>query len=292
MSAVAQIDWAGRPVRLEYAWVGPDSAEPGDGSPTMLGAPTTGDAPTTGGALTAASGSPTLVFLHEGLGSVSAWRDFPARLCAATGCRGLVYSRPGYGGSTPREPGERWESDYLHRQAREVLPPLLDAVGLAAAPIVLFGHSDGATIALLFAATFPGRAAGVVVMAPHIRVEDVTLRGIERARGTYLTGTLREGLGVHHDDPDSAFWGWAQAWLDPGFSSWSIEDELPAIRCPVLAIQGVDDEYGTLEQIRGIARRVEGTTLLEIPGCGHSPHRDAPDEVLASVGEFLDRLRA
>lgn len=267
MSALARVAWAGRSVCVEYEWVGAGSSHAEAQGPQ----------------------EPALVFLHEGLGSVSAWRGFPARLCAAVGRRGLVFSRPGYGGSTPREPEERWGPDYLHRQAEEVLPAVLDAVGLGAQRVVPFGHSDGATIALLFAAAFPDRSAGVVVMAPHILVEDVTLRGIEKARDVYVAGSLKDGLGTHHDDPDSAFWGWADAWLSPAFAGWTIEDELGAIRCPVLAIQGVDDEYGTLEQIRGVARRVVDTTLVGLPGCGHSPHRDAPDAVLAAVGSFLER---
>ncbi len=287
MSPIARIDWAGRAVGVEYEWVGAGSTGAGSTGAGSTGAGSTG-ARSIGARH--APGSAPLVFLHEGLGSVSAWRDFPERLCAAVGRRGLVFSRPGYGASTPREPEERWGPDYLHRQAREVLPALLDAVGLDTQPVVPFGHSDGATIALLFAAALPDRVAGVAVMAPHILVEDVTLRGIERAREAYLSGSLKEGLGAHHDDPDSAFWGWADAWLAPAFAGWTIEDELSAIGCPVLAIQGVGDEYGTLEQIRGIARRVPRTTLVELPECGHSPHRDAPEAVVTAVGEFLRLL--
>lgn len=236
-------------------------------------------------------GTPWIVFLHEGLGSAAAWRDFPDRLCAALGWRGLVYSRPGYGRSTPRAPGERWNADYLHRQARELLPALLAERGLdpAREPLWLFGHSDGATIALLHAAAFPGVAAGAVVIAPHLWVEDVTLAGLRGARRDFLEGDLRTRLTRWHDDPDSAFWGWNGVWLDERFHGWSIVDEVGAIRCPLLAVQGTEDEYGTLEQIRSVARRVPGTVLLELPGCGHVPHRERPRELIAAVTRFVAR---
>jgi pimeloyl-ACP methyl ester carboxylesterase len=248
------IDWAGRPVRIEHAWVG--------------------------------EGAQTLVFLHEGLGSVSMWRDFPARLCAALGCRGLVYSRPGYGRSTPRPAAERWDPDFMHRQAFELLPALLAALGVSA-PYALFGHSDGGSIALLHAARFPDRVGRVVVLAPHIRVEDISIASIQRARTAYETTDLRQRLARHHDDPDSAFRGWNDIWLDPTFRDWNIEREIEAIRAPVLAIQGLDDEYGTLEQIRGIARRLPQTRLLELPACGHSPHRDQPETVIQAVVDAM-----
>jgi len=243
------------------------------------------------------AGSPLLVFLHEGLGSVSMWRDFPAQLCAELGCRGLVYSRPGYGQSSPRPPQERWTPDFMHRQAHEVLPALLQALD-ARGPIWLVGHSDGGSIALLHAAQ-PDPAkpaldhhpalAGLIVMAPHILVEEVSLRSIEQARLAYVQGGLREKLARHHADPDSAFWGWNQIWLDPAFAPWSIEGELSRIAVPVLAIQGLNDEYGTLEQIRGIARRAPQTELLELPDCGHSPHRDQPQALIAGISPFFKR---
>ncbi|MBI5269432.1 MAG: alpha/beta hydrolase [Burkholderiales bacterium] len=230
-----------------------------------------------------------MVFLHEGLGSVSLWRDFPQRLVDALGWRGLVYSRPGYGRSTPRPPGERWAPDFMHRQADEVLPALLEAVGVdtLAEPPWLFGHSDGGSIALLHAAHFPARVAGLVVLAPHILVEDVSVRSIAQAREAYLAGGLRDRLARHHDDPDSAFWGWNDIWLDPAFRSWSIGHELASIRCPVLAVQGRDDEYGTLDQVLGIAREVPGTEVLALPECGHSPHRDQPARLIDAVQRFV-----
>jgi pimeloyl-ACP methyl ester carboxylesterase len=257
------VPWRGRTVHIEHAWVGP-AGTPGDDTPLV-------------------------VFLHEGLGSLSAWRDFPARLCAALGARGLVYSRPGYGASTPRPAGERWEPDFMHRQAHEVLPALLQALGIDAATARpwLFGHSDGGSIALLYAARFDDALAGAIVLAPHILVEEFGLRSIRRARSAYVEGDLKPRLARHHADPDSAFFGWNDAWLDPAFTRWSIEGEIGSIRCPVLAVQGLDDEYGTLEQVRGIARRVPGTQLLELPHCGHSPQRDQPDALIEAVKRFV-----
>ena len=232
---------------------------------------------------------PLLVFLHEGLGSVSMWRDFPDRLCDALACRGLVYSRPGYGWSTPREAGEQWTPDFMHHQAHEVLPALLRALHIDAEVDRpwLFGHSDGGSIALLYAARFPHALAGAAVLAPHILVEDVSVASIAQARQAYADTDLRQRLARHHADPDSAFFGWNDAWLSPAFRSWSIEADLAPITVPLLAVQGLDDEYGTLEQIRGIARRVPHTRLLELPACGHSPHRDQPDAVIGAVRQLL-----
>lgn len=252
--AFVDIDWRGRRVRIEHAWVGEGSGAP-------------------------------IVFLHEGLGSLAMWRDFPQRLCAATGRRGLVYSRPGYGRSTPRAADEAWGLDFMHRQAHEVLPALLQALDVSAKP-VLFGHSDGGSIALLHAARFP--VAATIVLAPHIRVEDLSVASIEQARVAYETTDLKQRLAKYHDDPDSAFHGWNRIWLHPPFRQWNIEDEIAAIAGPLLAIQGLDDEYGTLEQIRGIARRVPGTRLLELPDCGHSPHRDQPEAVVAATRALLE----
>ena len=250
----AGIEWDGRIVRIEYEWVG--------------------------------AGDRVCVFLHEGLGSRAMWRDFPARLCAALGMRGIVYSRPGYGKSTPRAATERWEPDFMHRQAHDVLPAFLDAVDVRE-PVWLYGHSDGGSIALLFAARFRERTAGVIAAAPHIFVEDLSVESIERTRLAYLETDLRDKLARYHDDVDSAFWGWNDIWLHPPFREWSIEEEIGAIRAPVLALQGVDDEYGTLEQIRGIKRHVPHARLLEIPACGHSPHRDQPQAVIDAAVDFV-----
>jgi pimeloyl-ACP methyl ester carboxylesterase len=251
-----------RELSIEYQWVGTEDAT-----------------------------SPLLVFLHEGLGSLSMWKDFPGRLCAALGCRGLVYSRPGYGQSTPRAADESWDVDFMHRQAYSVLPALLAALRIDSGgdPPWLFGHSDGGSIALLFAAAYPRRVGGIIVLSPHIMVEDVTIDSIERARVAYLETDLRQRLGRYHRDPDSAFRGWNDIWLSPAFRDWSIENELAAIECPLLAVQGLDDEYGTLEQVRGIARRVAQAEVVELAGCGHSPHRDQPRQLIDISARFLQQ---
>jgi pimeloyl-ACP methyl ester carboxylesterase len=238
------------------------------------------------------SHAPLVVFLHEGLGSLAMWRDFPQRLCHAAGTRGLVYSRPGYGRSTPRAANEYWGPDFMHRQSHEVLPALLDALQVRE-PIWLFGHSDGGSIALLHAAAFADRVRGAIVVAPHIMVEDVSVRSIAEALIAYEQGDLKRRLAKYHDDVDSAFYGWNDIWLHPSFRAWSIVDELATITCPLLAVQGRDDEYGTLEQIRGIARALPmKTRLLELPDCGHSPHRDQPQALIDATVAFLQEQRA
>ena len=265
---MAEVDWAGRAVRIEYQWLCEENA----------------DANTDANADAA-----LLVFLHEGLGSISMWRDFPQTLCRALGCRGLVYSRPGYGQSTPRATDEVWGPDFMHRQAHEVLPALLLALGVdtAANPPCLLGHSDGGSIALLYAARFPDRVAGAVVLAPHIMVEDISVSSIAKAGTAYLDSDLRQRLGRHHANPDSAFWGWNNSWLNPAFRLWSIEKDIATIACPLLAVQGLDDEYGTLAQIRGIAKVVPQTELLEMAECGHSPHRDQPALLTSRMERFF-----
>lgn len=246
--------------RLEYQWIAPERVQ-----------------------------APLIVFLHEGLGSLSMWKDFPQRLCDAVGCRGLVYSRPGYGQSTPRAAGEAWDIDYMHQQAHSVLPALLQALGIdpALQKLWLFGHSDGASIALLYASQFPNALTGAIVLAPHIFVEDVSIHSIQAARTTYLEADLRKRLSKHHADPDSAFWGWNTIWLDPGFRSWNIEAELASIRCPLLAVQGLDDEYGTLAQIHGIAKAAPQTQLLMLPDCGHSPYKDQAKALILATQAFI-----
>jgi pimeloyl-ACP methyl ester carboxylesterase len=250
---------AGAPVRLEYRFI------------------------------EAARASPLLVTLHEGLGSLSAWREFPERLCAGVGMRGLVYSRAGYGRSTPRPHDQRWAPDFMHIQAREVLPALLDAldIDVRKSPPWLFGHSDGGSIALLHAAMFPDKVAGVIAVAPHLFVEDLSVRSIERARDVYRTTDLRERLARHHADVDSAFWGWNDIWLDPAFRAWNIEAELRSIRCPVLAVQGYDDEYGTMAQIDHITAAVPHAELLKLTACGHAVHRDRPQALIDATAQFI-----
>jgi pimeloyl-ACP methyl ester carboxylesterase len=171
-----------------------------------------------------------------------------------------------------------------------VLPALLLALGVDTSVHKpwLFGHSDGGSIALLHAARFPGCISGAIVVAPHILVEALSLSSIELARLAYLETDLRSRLARHHDDADSAFWGWNHAWLSPAFAHWSIEDEIATITAPVLAVQGLDDEYGTLEQIRGIARRLPQTQLLELAACGHSPHRDQPAALIQATAAFIN----
>lgn len=252
-----QIEWRGQPVRMEYAWIGSEHAH-----------------------------APVMVFLHEGLGSVAMWRDFPAQLCERLGMRGLVFSRPGYGRSTPRAPDEHWANDFMHRQADEVLPAFLSAVGVTQPPW-LFGHSDGASIALLHARNHP--ATGVIVLAPHTMVEQLSVDSIQKAREAYLHGGLRERLARYHDDVDSAFWGWNDVWLSPAFGAWDIQQEIGTIGCPVLAIQGLQDEYGTLAHVRSIASRVPQTHVVEIDHCGHSPHRDQPAAVIEACSAFVQK---
>ena len=244
-------------------------------------------------AIAAPAGSPAgrapLVFLHEGLGSIALWRDWPASLCAATGRAGWVYSRRGYGQSSavPNVRGAgRLQPDYMHREALHVLPRLLAALGLERP--VLVGHSDGATIALIHAAHHP--VAACVVMAPHLMVEDVSVRSIEQARQAYQHGPLRQRLARFHADVDGAFWQWNDIWLSPAFRAFDIRDECRAITAPLLAIQGLDDEYGTLAQIHDLQRAVPHARLLEVPACGHSPHRDQPSAVNAAIAAFLDSI--
>ena len=253
----AMLTVSDRALQIEYAWIDADSAW-----------------------------APLIVFLHEGLGSLAMWKDYPRQLCEAAGARGLVFSRAGYGQSTPRAVDEKWPVDFMHREAHDVLLALFAQLDIVE-PVWLFGHSDGASIALLFAAAFPDRVAGVIAVAPHLFVEDISIRSIEAARTLYQTTDLRARLARYHADPDSAFWGWNDIWLDPAFRTWSIEDRLAGIRSPLLAVQGEDDEYGTMAQVEGIARRVPQARLLKLPACGHSPHRDQPAALTGAVVTFL-----
>ncbi|MEK9753146.1 MAG: alpha/beta hydrolase [Rhodospirillaceae bacterium] len=229
---------------------------------------------------------PTLVFLHEGLGSVAMWRDFPARVAAATNAPAVVYSRRGYGRSSPR--AAAYDVDYMHLEARETLPHLLEHWGVERP--ILIGHSDGASIALIHAAEHPANVSGVAVMAPHVFVEDICIHAIKETRGAFATTDLESRLGRYHADAGHAFRGWNDIWLKPAFRDWNIEAMLPAITRPVLAIQGLGDPYGTMAQLDRIERAVQGPfRRLELPDCGHSPHRDKPAETLAALVEFCDR---
>ncbi len=232
------------------------------------------------------SSRPTIVMLHEGLGSVSMWRDFPQRLAERLQCRVLMYSRYGYGQSARLEAPRA--VTYMHYEALTTLPELLEKLGIERP--ILFGHSDGGSIALIHAARYP--AAGVVALAPHVFVEDVSLQNIAAAKLAYETTHLRERLARYHADVDGAFRGWNDIWLHPDFRSWNIESCLPEIRCPVLVIQGVDDEYGTQEQLIRIQRQVRDVELLHLPDCRHSPHRDQPERVLQALESWIHRAIA
>jgi pimeloyl-ACP methyl ester carboxylesterase len=254
MTQTIQIQIANTVYDIEYAWVGEPLSN---------------------------AAAPLVVFLHEGLGSVAMWRDFPAQLCSAGGFCGLVFSRSGYGASTPRAVGERWPMNQLQIQAHEHLPALFKALGIdtAVREQWLFGHSDGGTIALLYAAQYPNDVAGIVVLAPHIVIEQLSLDSIASARTSYTTTAtlpnLRERLAKFHND------------LDPAFTVCDTHAVLPRITCPVLAIQGVDDVYGTMAQIDGIKAAVAHTQLLKLPECGHSPHRDQAAAVTQAVAQFV-----
>jgi pimeloyl-ACP methyl ester carboxylesterase len=230
---------------------------------------------------------PTLVFLHEGLGSVAMWRDFPAKLARATGAPAIVYSRLGYGRSDPiRAPRE---VRYMHEEALMILPALRQKLALD--DVVLVGHSDGASIALIHAGSggFPVRA--LVLEAPHVFVEDTSIAGIEAARDAYATTDLPKRLARYHEDVESAFRGWNDTWLAPAFRAWNIEEYLASVRSPVLAIQGEDDHYGTLAQVDAIERGIAGSfEKLVLKNCGHSPHRDQEQAVLAAMADFIARV--
>ena len=274
MSDFLTIHWNQQALSIEAAWVG--VADPA---------------------------APVMVFVHCGLGSVAMWNDFPHRLCTSLHMRGLVYSRPGFGRSSPLNPAlTELPPHFMHQHAHEVLPLVLEAAGIAAEqPIWLVGHNEGATMALLHAAQYPERMAGVVALAPRIVVEGLTQRYLRMARQRYEQSaedksaeSLRKGGGLHarmalgHDQPEAVFTSWNQTWLSPEMSHWSVERELSSIACPVLAVQGLDDEFGTLEQIRGVARRVPTTRLSELMNCGHEPHLDQPEAVLVAARKFVE----
>ncbi|MDR3673142.1 MAG: alpha/beta hydrolase [Holophaga sp.] len=231
---------------------------------------------------------PTLVFLHEGLGSITQWRTFPLALAAATGLPALVYDRCGYGKS------EAWAEppgpSFLETEAYERLPQLLAACGIEAP--ILVGHSDGATIALLCAARFPGLPLGVLAEAAHPFVEDQTVQGIWRTLRAFENTPLRDRLMRHHGAKvDALFHGWSGVWLAPAFRDWSMVHLLPAITCPVLAIQGERDEYGTPDQVRTILQGVSGPVEgLLLPGCAHAPHHQARDQVMARAERFIEGI--
>jgi pimeloyl-ACP methyl ester carboxylesterase len=230
---------------------------------------------------------PVLVFLHEGLGSVALWKDFPDRVVEATGCPALVYSRYGYGQSEPLT-GPRGV-DYMHREALDVLPDLLDKLAIYAP--VFIGHSDGASIALIHAGAAKWPVRGLVAMAPHVFVEDLTIASIAQAKVAFETTDLPSKLGRYHADVNGAFRGWNDIWLEPAFRSWNIETALSGIACPVLLIQGEDDRYGSMAQIDAIERQVTGPVrTLKLARCGHSPQVDQPERTLQAISAFVEEL--
>jgi pimeloyl-ACP methyl ester carboxylesterase len=253
-----QLTVAGR--ALEYLWIGEGSA---------------------------GAGFPTLVFLHEGLGSIAQWREFPAQVAKATGCRALVYDRYGYGNSDILA-GDRAGMDFMHREALESLPEMLARLGIGNP--ILVGHSDGASIALIHAgAGHPVR--GIAAMAPHVFVEEHGLTSIRSLKNEFETTYLPERLDRYHRDARKSFYLWNDAWLEPAFKDWNLEEYLPRIRCPLLAIQGADDEYGSMAQLDALGKQVGGSCeLLKLSGCGHAPYRDQPEKVLHAVAGFIGKI--
>lgn len=246
--------------RLEFSWLGPGPEE-----------------------------APTLVFLHEGLGCVSMWRDFPAKLAAATGCGALVYSRLGYGSSDPC-PLPR-PIDFMHGEGLQTLPGLIETAGIR--DCILIGHSDGGSIAIIYVggtAALPLRS--LITEAAHVFCEDISIRSIEAAKTRYRKGDLRPKLETYHGpNTDCAFRGWNDVWLHPDFIHWNIEEYLPGIKVPMLAIQGEQDEYGTLAQVEAIARQAGAGADTEIlPRCGHAPHKDRRNATLKTMAGFISRI--
>jgi pimeloyl-ACP methyl ester carboxylesterase len=254
--------------RLDYEWIGPGPDK-----------------------------TPTLVFLHEGLGSVAMWRDFPAKVAAATGLGTLVYSRHGYGKSDVLTAARK--VDYMHDEAFVALPEVLNALGVREP--ILVGHSDGGSIALLYGGSVARRRAGqgvdgpaplaLITMAAHVFVEQLSVDSIAAAKTAYETTDLPTRLGRYHDDVDRMFWGWNDIWLLPAFFHWNIEEYLPTIHCPLLAMQGEDDEYGTVRQVEAIRDQAGGpVTVCMLPKCKHSPHRDQPAMTLDAMKAFVNRV--
>ena len=248
--------------RLEYRWIDPPAGARLDGL--------------------------VLVFLHEGLGSMAQWKDFPELLVEETGCAAVVYSRYGYGRSDRlTEPNT---VDYMHREALETLPDVLETLSIERP--ILVGHSDGASIALINAGARRSASHAIVAMAPHVFVEDITVESIAQAKVAFETTDLCTRLGRYHDDPVATFRGWNDVWLRPEFRAWNIERYLPAIEVPLLLIQGEDDRYGTLAQIDAVARQVRGPVRkLILSRCGHSPHLDRREATVRVIADFVNDTR-
>lgn len=232
---------------------------------------------------------PVIVFLHEGLGCVAMWKHFPARLCKVTGCTGLVYDRIGYGRSAPTDQAR--STDYLHQAADRELPNLIDAV-IPDREYCLFGHSDGGSIALIHAATKPALLCGVISEAAHVSVEELALCGIRDAVTAFDNGELNGLYKYHGEKTGTVFSDWSDIWLSADFSDWNIENLLPFVDAPVLAIQGVDDQYGTELQVDAIVERCAGSNeKVMIENCAHSPHHEASDTVIAAAARWMANLR-
>lgn len=226
---------------------------------------------------------PTIVMLHEGLGSVAHWKDFPLQLAGKTGAGVFLYSRYGHGASDSLQ--EPRSVSYMQHEAQVVLPEILRKAGIER-PLLL-GHSDGASIAIIYAGTFPDAPEGLILEAPHVFVEDITVSSIAQARALYQETDLPQRLGRYHAHVDALFWGWNNIWLDPSFRDWNIESFLDSIRCPILVLQGAQDEYGTARQIEAIQRRIPSTSAMILEGCKHAPHRDRCEATLAAISQFL-----
>ena len=228
----------------------------------------------------------TIVMLHEGLGSVALWKDFPHTLAARTDCGVLVYSRYGHGNSEKQ--AEKRPVSFMHHEGEVVLPELLDKMGIVK-PILL-GHSDGGSIALIYAGKYPERVRALILEAPHIFVEEFGLASIRAAKIAFETTDFRSKLARYHAHVDETFRAWNDIWLDPGFPKWNIESYLDTIRSPVLCLQGEQDEYGTRKQVDTIVEKVPGAELVMLPKCGHSPHRDQREATLARMAEFVAKI--
>lgn len=230
---------------------------------------------------------PALILLHEGLGSVALWRDFPEKVASSTGCRTVVYSRYGFGRSSPRR--QPYTPAFMHDEAFNILPGIRARLEIERP--VLLGHSTGASMALIHAGMEASDVAGVVAMAPLCFVEEFNLDSIRRAKDVYRSTGMREKLAQYHDDVDGVFWGWNDIWLNPDFKSWGIADQLTRVRCPILAVLGDDDEYCTPAQIEEIQRKAVKAAridVLRLAHCGHSPHRDQPKIVIEAIARFID----
>ena len=227
-----------------------------------------------------------IVMLHEGLGSISLWKDFPARLAERTRCGVLVYSRYGLGNSDKLM--EPRPVSFMHREGEVVLPELLAKLDIEQP--ILVGHSDGGSIAIVFAGRYPEAVSGLILEAPHVFVEDLSIASIAQAKVAYETTELPQRLARHHAHVDATFWGWNDIWLDPAFRSWNIEEYVPRIQCPILCLQGEQDEYGTIAQVEAIRAAAPQTQLVMLADCKHSPHRDREEKTLELMSGFVENI--